>query len=63
MVANALLNKFRHKWHCSVLHSGLDSVTSCTPDEPHPGWGCQYRYEAALTPQQYVDFENRIRVE
>lgn len=41
----------RH-WVCQVLRSGRHNL-ACSPDEPHDGWNCGFRWECSLTDAEY----------
>lgn len=48
--AATLRELFERRWRCEVFSSGYHNGDSCTPDEPHGGWRCEYRWIApALT--------------
>lgn len=37
---------FRRVWRCEVVSSGYHNGATCTPDDAHFGWACEYRWIA-----------------
>lgn len=41
---------FDRKWRCEVKSSGYHNGCTCSPDEPHAGWDCDWKWIAPALP-------------
>lgn len=48
---------FDRRWLCQVVASGFHNGASCTPDDPHHGWGCGFRWTAAPLTDRQVGYK------
>jgi len=46
--AKALEDVATKRWVCEVQSSGYHNGATCSPDDPHEGWRCEYRYEFSV---------------